>query len=53
MLALLLNHSPAFLTAELMLGLSLGLFGVALVNTARQKYSVRVSPVETEDQVAR
>ena len=40
MLALLLleNHSPVFLVVELMLGLSLGLFGVALVNTARQKY---------------
>jgi hypothetical protein len=36
MLALLLDHSPAFLTGELMLGLSLGLFGVALVGTARK-----------------
>ena len=53
MLALLLNHSPAFLTGELMLGLSLGLFGVALVNTARQKYSVRVSATETTDRVVR
>ena len=34
MLALLLNHSPAFLTGELLLGLSLGLFGVAFGPTA-------------------
>jgi hypothetical protein len=53
MLAVLLNHSPAFLTGELMLGLSLGLFGVALVNTARHRYSVRVPVVETEDRLAR
>jgi hypothetical protein len=46
MLALLLNHSPAFLTGELMLGLSLALFGVALVNTVREKYSVRVPAAE-------
>ena len=42
MLALLFNHSPVFLTGELLLGLSLALFGVALVGTAREKYSVRV-----------
>lgn len=53
MVAVLLNHSPAFLTGELMLGLSLCLFGVALVNTARQKYTVRVPVVETQDRVAR
>ena len=46
MLALLLNHSPAFLTGELLLGLSLGLFGVALVGTARERYSVRVPAAE-------
>jgi hypothetical protein len=50
MLALLLNHSPAFLTGELLLGLSLGLFGVALVGTAREKYSVRV-PAAAETRV--
>ena len=49
MLALLLNHSPAFLTGELMLGLSLGLFGVALVGTAREKYTVRVPAAERKD----
>jgi hypothetical protein len=53
MLALLLNHSPAFLTGELLLGLSLGLFGVALVGTAREKYSVRVPPAEISVRVTR
>jgi hypothetical protein len=53
MLALLLNHSPAFLTGELMLGLSLCLFGVALVSTAREKYSVRVPAAKATDRVAR
>lgn len=53
MLALLLNHSPAFLTGELFLGLSLGMFGFALVNTARQKYSVRVPAAEISEPVAR
>ena len=53
MLALLLNHSPAFLTGELLLGLSLGLFGVALIGTVREKYSVRVPAAEVRDRVAR
>jgi hypothetical protein len=53
MLALLLNHSPAFLTGELLLGLSLGMFGFALVATAREKYSVRVPAAEIKDRVAR
>lgn len=52
MLALLLNHSPAFLTGELFLGLCLGMFGCALVGTARQKYSVRV-PASEMDRVGR
>jgi len=52
MLALLLNHSPVFLTGELLLGLSLGLFGVALVSTAREKYSVRVPAAKATDRVA-
>ena len=42
MLNLLLNHSPAFVIGELMLALSLGLFGVALVGAVRDRYSVRV-----------
>ena len=42
MLDLLLNHSPTFLVGELMLGLSLGLFGVALAGTVRERYSIRV-----------
>jgi hypothetical protein len=53
MLALLFNHSPAFLTGELFLGLSLALFCVALVGTAREKYSVRVPAAEVRDRVAR
>jgi hypothetical protein len=53
MLALLLNHSPAFLTGELLLGLSLCLFGVALVSTVREKYSIRVPAAEIRDRVAR
>ena len=42
MLDLLLNHSPAFVGGELMLALSLGLFGVALAGTLREKYSIRI-----------
>jgi hypothetical protein len=53
MLALLLDHSPAFLTGELLLGLCLGLFGVALIGTVREKYSVRVPAAEVRDQAAR
>ena len=53
MLALLLDHSPAFLTGELLLGLCLGLFGFALVGTVREKYSVRVPAAEIRDRVAR
>lgn len=45
MFDLLLNHSPMFLGGELMLGLSLGLFGVALAGTVRERYSMRI-PVE-------
>jgi hypothetical protein len=40
MLDLLLNHSPPFLAGELTLGLSLGLFGVALAGTVRERYSI-------------
>jgi hypothetical protein len=42
MLELLLNHSPAFLVGELMLALSLGLFGVALARTVRERYTIRI-----------
>lgn len=42
MLDLLLNHSPAFLGGEFMLGLSLLLFGVALAETVRERYSIRI-----------
>jgi hypothetical protein len=42
MLDLLLNHSPVFLLGELMLALSLGLFGVALAGTVRERYSIRI-----------
>ena len=49
MLAALLNHSPAFLTGELFLGLCLGMFGLALVGTAREKYSVTVPAAEVKE----
>jgi hypothetical protein len=42
MLDVLLNHSPAFVGGELMLALSLGLFGVAWASTVRERYSVKV-----------
>jgi hypothetical protein len=42
MLDLLLNHSPAFVGGELLLALSLGMFGFALIGAARDKYSVRI-----------
>jgi hypothetical protein len=41
MLDVLLNHSPAFVGGELMLALSLGLFGVAWASTVRERYSVK------------
>jgi len=47
MLDLLLNHSPAFLAGEFMLGLSLGMFGVALADVVRERYAIRV-PVKTK-----
>lgn len=49
MLSVFLNQSFAFLTGELLLGLSLCLFGVALVTTAREKYAVRVPAGEPRD----
>jgi hypothetical protein len=49
MLNLLLNHSPAFVIGELMLALSLGLFGVALVEAVREKYAIRVPAARTRD----
>ena len=45
MLDLLLNYSPAFVGGELLLALSLGVFGFALSGAAREKYSVRI-PLE-------
>jgi hypothetical protein len=39
---LLLNHSPTFLVGELMLALSLGLFGVALAGAARERYATTI-----------
>ena len=47
MLDLVLNHSPAFVTGEMALGLSLGLFGVALVSAMRDRYSVKVPVAKT------
>ncbi len=42
MLNLLLNHSPTFVIGELVLALSLGMFGVALVGAVREKYAIRI-----------
>ena len=42
MLDFLLNYSPVFVGGELLLGLSLGMFGVALANTVRERYAVWV-----------
>lgn len=52
MLDLLLDHSPAFLAGELMLGLSLGMFGVALAEAVRDKYAIRI-PAKTRDRSTR
>jgi hypothetical protein len=49
MFALLFNHSPVFVTGELFLGLCLGMFGLALVSTAREKYSVTVPAAEVKE----
>ena len=51
MLDLLLNHSPIFLVGELMLALSLGLFGVALAGTVRERYSIRIRWREGTDAI--
>ena len=53
MLDLLLNHSPAFLGGELMLALSLGLFGVALAGTVRERYSIRIPVARMRDRSTR
>ena len=42
MVDLLLNHSPVFVSGELLLALSLGIFGFALIGAARDRYSVRI-----------
>jgi hypothetical protein len=51
-LELLLDHSGTFLAGELMLGLSLGLFGVALAEAVRDRYAIRI-PVKTRDRSTR
>jgi len=53
MLDLLLNHSPAFLGGELMLALSLGLFGVAWAGTLRERYAIRIPTARTKDRAPR
>ena len=53
MLSLLLNHSPAFVIGELMLALSLGMFGFALVGTVREKYSIEVPGVRIRNRPTR
>ena len=49
MFALLLNHSPVFLTGELFLGLCLGMFGFAWVSATRERYAVKVPVSELKD----
>jgi hypothetical protein len=53
MLDLLLNHSPVFVGGELLLGLSLGMFGVALANTVRERYAVWVPLKKSQREPAR
>ena len=53
MLDFLLNHSPVFLGGELLLGLSLGMFGVALANTVRERYAVWVPLKKSQRSTAR
>jgi hypothetical protein len=53
MLDFLLNHSPVFVGGELLLGLSLGMFGVALANTVRERYAVWVPLKKSEREPAR
>jgi hypothetical protein len=43
MLNLLFDHSPAFITGELILALCLVTFVLALVGTVRERYSIRVT----------
>jgi hypothetical protein len=49
MLNILLNHSPAFVIGELILALSLAMFGVALVGAVREKYAIRVPAERMRD----
>ena len=49
MLDVLLKHSPPFLIGELLLALSLALFGVALIGTLRDRYSIRVPVARMRD----
>ena len=53
MLNLLLNHSPVFVGGELMLALSLGLFGVALSGTFRERYSIKIPLARIRDRSPR
>jgi hypothetical protein len=53
MLDFLLNHSPVFVGGELLLGLSLVMFGVALANTVRERYSLRVPLTKSQRSPAR
>jgi hypothetical protein len=38
----LLNHSPVFVGGELMLAVSLAMFGAAAVGTLRERYSTKI-----------
>ena len=51
MLDLLLNYSPVFVGGELLLALSLGMFGFALIGTIRERYSVRIPLASFEEPI--
>jgi hypothetical protein len=53
MLSLSLNHSPTFVIGELLLALSLGMFGFALAGTVREKYSIEVPGVRIRNRSTR
>jgi hypothetical protein len=53
MLDLLFNHSPVFVGGELLLALSLGLFGLALAGTVRERYSITIPVAQMRDRSPR
>jgi hypothetical protein len=45
----LLNHSPVFVGGEVMLAISLAMFGVAAAGTVRERYSIKAPLRPTHD----